>query len=65
MSRKAYANAVISAGMAGGIAALAQLSTTRFDLDWRHTGITFAVGSLVGIIQHFRAAPGTYSIPKY
>ena len=29
-----------------------------------HTGTTFAAGALIGVVQHFRAAPGTVSIPS-
>lgn len=63
MSTKDYLNTIISAGIAGGIAAVAEMSTNGFQIDWKKTGSTFAAGALVGIVQHFRSRPGTISIP--
>lgn len=64
MTLKSYVNAIVSAGLSGGVAALTQLTFRSFDIDWKHTGTTFAAGALIGVVQHFRAAPGTVSIPS-
>lgn len=64
MNLKDYLNTILTAGISGGIAALAQSGFNGFQVDWRHTGSTFAAGALLAVINHYRTPPGTTAIPK-
>ena len=64
MDLKAWINTVLSAAACGAIATLSQVSLDPNNINWKHTGSVALTGALIGIVQHFRAAPGTVSMPK-
>lgn len=59
MDWKAWVNTVLSAASCGGLAAIGQMNLTPDHIDWKHTGLTFCGGALIGIVQHFRSAPSS------
>ena len=63
MNFKDWANTVLSTAIAGGIGALAQLDLDTNNFNFKRTGLAFLAGASVGLVQHFRPIPGTYSVP--
>jgi hypothetical protein len=63
MNWKSAFNAVFSAAFMGAVTAIGTLTLVQ-PINWHLVETTAAIGALTGLVQHFRASPGTVSIPK-